>query len=106
MATVDYPQIFHALGDPTRFRLFQLLVEQPEWCVGQLAESLKISSACVSQHMKILSEAKLVERVREGQRVCYKVSTDTPSNQALSQMIFNQEVSLQGSSLQKESHKL
>lgn len=102
MASVDYPQIFHALGDKTRFRLFQLLVEKPDWCVGQLAEELNISSACVSQHMKILSEAELVERVREGQRVCYKVSTNSPSNQALSQMIFNK----QGSSMQKESQKL
>ena len=102
MASVDYPQIFHALGDKTRFSLFQLLVEKPDWCVGQLAEELNISSACVSQHMKILSEAKLVERVREGQRVCYKVSTNSPSNQALSQMIFNK----QGSSMQKESQKL
>ena len=106
MASVDYPQIFHALGDKTRFRLFQLLVEKPDWCVGQLAEELSISSACVSQHMKILSEAELVERVREGQRVCYKVSTDSPSNKALSQLIFSQPDTKQGSSLQKELQKL
>lgn len=98
MATEDYLAIFNALGDKTRFGLFKLLAEQPEWCVGQLADKLNISSACVSQHMKILSDAGLVERIREGQRVCYKVALDSPSKQTLNQLIFNQ----QGSSLQKE----
>lgn len=95
MSSIDYPKIFHALGDKTRFRLFELLVEKPEWCVGQLAQELNISSACVSQHMKILSEADLVERIREGQRVCYKVATNSPSKKALSSLIFGQ----RGSSL-------
>ena len=88
MASTDLVKTFNALGDKTRFKLFQLLVEQPESCVGQLAESLKISSACVSQHMKILSEAGLVERVREGQRVCYKLSNSSASNNKLCELIF------------------
>lgn len=99
MATEDYLAIFNALGDKTRFGLFKLLAEQPEWCVGQLADKLKISSACVSQHMKILSDAGLVQRVREGQRVCYKIANDSASKQTLSKMIFSSE---QGLSLQKE----
>lgn len=88
MAQEDYVQIFRALGDKTRFRLFQLLVEQPESCVGQLAQSLKISSACVSQHMKVLSEAGLIERVRSGQRVCYRLASGSKSKMALTELIF------------------
>lgn len=88
MASENFVKIFSALGDKTRFRLFQLLVETPESCVGQLAENLKISSACVSQHMKILADAGLIERVRNGQRVCYKLSTDSQSKKIISQLIF------------------
>jgi ArsR family transcriptional regulator len=88
--TVDLAQTFNALGDKTRFRLFQLLAEKKQICVSQLAEELHITPACVSQHMKILSEAGLVERLRDGQRVCFQISTDSPSKQALSELIFNE----------------
>ncbi len=88
MASEDYAVMFNALGDKTRFGLFKLLVEQPAWCVSQLAQKLSITPACVSQHMKILADAGLVVRVREGQRVCYKISTDSPSKRTLSELIF------------------
>lgn len=85
----DFAKTFNALGDKTRFRLFQLLAEKDQICVSQLAEELTISPACVSQHMKILTEAGLVSRVRNGQRVSYEITRDTPSKQLLSQLIFN-----------------
>jgi ArsR family transcriptional regulator len=81
-------KIFNALGDKTRFRLFQLLSEKSSHCVSQLAEELAITPACVSQHMKILTDAGLVVRIREGQRVCYEISNDSPSKKALSEIIF------------------
>jgi ArsR family transcriptional regulator len=87
--TIDFAKTFSALGDKTRFRLFQLLSEKKQICVSQLAEELKITPACVSQHMKVLSEAGLVDRARDGQRVCYQVNTDSPSKKALSELIFN-----------------
>ena len=85
----DFAKTFSALGDKTRFRLFQLLSEKQQICVSQLAEELSITPACVSQHMKILTEAELVSRVREGQRVCYQINTDSPSKKLLSEMIFS-----------------
>lgn len=91
MTKEDYAAIFSALGDKTRFTLFQMLVEKPEACVSQLAQNMHISSACVSQHMKILSDAGLVERVRDGQRVCYKVSTNSRGKKILSELIFSTE---------------
>ena len=86
----DFAKTFNALGDKTRFRLFQLLSEKEQICVSQLAEELSITPACVSQHMKVLSDAGLVDRVRDGQRVCYQIITDSPSKKALSELIFNQ----------------
>lgn len=85
----NFAKTFNALGDKTRFRLFQLLSEKKEICVSQLATELGITPACVSQHMKLLAEAGLVDRVREGQRVCYQINTDSPSNKVLSELIFN-----------------
>jgi len=87
--TEDLTKIFHALGDKTRFRLFQLLGEKQQICVGELAKELGITSACVSQHMKILAEVGLIERVREGQKVCFKVSTDSKSKKEINNLVFN-----------------
>lgn len=86
--TQTLPKAFNALGDSTRFELFKLIAEKNEICVSQLAQQLRISAACVSQHMKVLADAELVTRVREGQRVCYEVSTDSPSKKLLSELIF------------------
>lgn len=89
MATVEnQARVFAALGDKTRLNLFQSLNKQPEICVGQLAEKLNISSACVSQHMKILMEAKLVNRIRNGQKVCYQVDQTSDFNKVFKQIIF------------------
>lgn len=73
----DLTEKFRALGDNTRFQLYQLLGTNAEICVSQLAKKLSITPACVSQHMKILANAGLVTRMRAGQRVCYKVATDS-----------------------------
>lgn len=85
----DFAKTFNALGDKTRFRLFQLLAEKNSICVSQLADELAITPACVSQHMKVLSGAGLVTRIRDGQKVCYEITTDSPSKKALSELIFN-----------------
>lgn len=41
--------------------------------VGRIAEQLPISRPAVSQHLKVLKEAGLVEEVREGNRHAYSI---------------------------------
>jgi ArsR family transcriptional regulator, arsenate/arsenite/antimonite-responsive transcriptional repressor len=91
MVGSSLPQTFSALGDKTRFKLFQMLAENEAICVSQLAERLSITPACVSQHMKILADAHLVKRVRNGQRVCYQVDLNNSQNKILGQLIFTKE---------------
>lgn len=79
---------FSALGDKTRLNLYQMLGENSEICVSQLADKLGITPACVSQHMKVLSEVGLVQRVRAGQKVCYQISKTSPIGKAVSDIIF------------------
>lgn len=57
--------IFRAVGDPSRLRIL-LLVQGLELAVGELAHVLQQSQPRVSRHLRILAEAGLVERVREG----------------------------------------
>ena len=57
--------IFRALADPTRLRIVALL-RRMELSVGELAQVLGQSQPRVSRHIKILCDAGLAERRREG----------------------------------------
>jgi ubiquinone/menaquinone biosynthesis C-methylase UbiE len=57
--------IFRAVGDPSRLRIL-LLVQGMELAVGEIAQVLQQSQPRVSRHLRILAEAGLIERVREG----------------------------------------
>ena len=59
-----------AAGEPTRLRLLALCAAK-ELSVSDIAQILGQSEPRVSRHLKILSEAGLIERVRQGQWVHY-----------------------------------
>ena len=54
-----------ALADPTRRRIYERVVRRPR-SVGELARSLPISQPAVSQHLRALREAGLVQVRPEG----------------------------------------
>ncbi len=59
------PEIFRSLADPTRLRIV-LLLRAMELSVGELAQVLGQSQPRVSRHVKILIDAGLAERRKEG----------------------------------------
>ncbi len=61
-----------ALGDPTRRRIFELVAEGPS-PVGELAGQLPVSRPAVSQHLKVLRQAGLVQEQRVGTRHVYSL---------------------------------
>ena len=63
---------FDALGDPTRRFIFQKLRDGP-LAVVDIASGLKVSRPAVSQHLKVLREAKLISLQSYGTKNIYKV---------------------------------
>ena len=61
-----------ALGDPTRREIFTRLADRP-LPVGELADGLPVSRPAVSQHLKVLKDARLVVDERSGNRRIYRV---------------------------------
>jgi len=61
-----------ALGDPTRRTIFERLAERPR-AVGELANELPVSRPAVSQHLKVLKDARLVVDRAAGNRRIYQV---------------------------------
>ena len=64
-----------ALADPTRRTIFERLAERPR-AVGELASELPVSRPAVSQHLRVLKDARLVVDQREGTRRIYQVDPD------------------------------
>ncbi len=64
-----------ALGDPTRKAVFELLVEHPR-AVGDIARVLPVSRPAVSQHLRVLKDAGLVNDRAVGTRRIYRIEPD------------------------------
>lgn len=89
----ELAEIFKALSDPTRLRLVKLLSEctpghatanecAPSECTGgplcvnALAHRLGVTQSAVSQHLRVLRQARLVQGERRGPFVHYTLDQD------------------------------
>ena len=73
MATYQGGQGFGALGDHTRRSIVLLLAERPQ-AVGEIASALPVSRPAVSQHLKVLRNAGLVDEEPIGTRRVYRLN--------------------------------
>ncbi len=67
-----YGNALQCLSDPTRREVFERLRSGPQ-SVGQLARGLPVSRPAVSQHLKALKEAGLVNDEPDGARRIYHI---------------------------------
>ena len=73
LLVAGYTHTLEALADPTRRAVMERLRAGP-LPVGRVAEGLHVSRPAVSQHLKVLREAGLVEEERAGTRHVYRVA--------------------------------
>ncbi len=64
--------ILKALSDLTRFKILTFL-KNGEKCVCEIVPISGVTQSAVSQHLKILREAGLLENRREGASIYYKI---------------------------------
>ena len=67
-----------AAGETTRLRVLALLAEA-ELTVSDLTEILRQSQPRISRHLKLLAEAGLVERFREGSWAFFRLADRAPA---------------------------
>ncbi len=65
-------KVFKALSDPTRLRIFLLLLEK-DLCVCELTYVLNMSQSRVSHQLRLLRDADLVEDKRDGRWIIYTI---------------------------------
>lgn len=79
MKTIEMPtrtderllQMLRAVANPMRYRILQILAERGECQCGPLGEELPIAQSTLSQHLKVLREAGLIQGTVVGPAICY-----------------------------------
>ena len=69
-----YEATLMALADPTRRQVLEQLRSGPR-AVGEIAGAMPVSRPAVSQHLKVLKDARLVTAYRDGTRQFYAIDT-------------------------------
>ncbi len=83
------PVIFNAVSDPTRCRMFRLLMvtHGEDVKVTDIAHVMGMTMPATSQQLKVLEQSGLVTREKKGQIVYYKVKTDDTLVNSIVKMI-------------------
>ena len=73
MVTYQHAQQLDALGDPTRRAILERLLRGPQ-PVGELARDFTVSRPAISQHLRVLKNARLVVDRVDGNRRIYELN--------------------------------
>jgi ArsR family transcriptional regulator len=65
-----------AVAHPARVRILRILIARKACVCGELVDQMPLAQSTVSQHLKILKEAGLVQGEIDGPKVCYCVNAD------------------------------
>ena len=76
---------FAALADPTRLAVIHALMTRGEQHVGAIVGAVESTHANVSKHLRILREAGLVARRKDGMQVYYRL--DDPLIKKLCELV-------------------
>jgi len=97
MTSEEVIEALRAAGEPTRLRILALLANE-ELAVMELSQILDQSQPRVSRHLKLLSDAGLIERFPDGAWVFYRVAADPALRHFVDQvldMIVSSDIGMQ-----------
>ena len=69
--------VFQALSVPKRREIVELLADQGQMTSTDISNEFKITSAAISQHLRVLREADVVKMEKQAQRRLYTINTDS-----------------------------
>lgn len=69
--------IAKALGHPARIAIIEFLVEHKTCICKNIVDELPLSQATISQHLKELKNAGLINGTIEGNSICYCLAPNT-----------------------------
>jgi ArsR family transcriptional regulator len=66
-------ELAKAIGHPLRVRILRILAKRKTCICGEIVDELPVAQSTVSEHLRILKDAGLVQGEIDGPRVCYCV---------------------------------
>jgi ArsR family transcriptional regulator, arsenate/arsenite/antimonite-responsive transcriptional repressor len=66
-----------ALSHPARIAILKELAKRQTCVCGEIVEVIDLAQSTVSQHLKVLLEAGLIQGTVEGVKSCYCINPDT-----------------------------
>ncbi len=84
-------RIISAFADDTRIDILNLIIKFPNICVSSIANELSLSPSAISQQCKLLELSGVVIRLRQGQKICYKINKVNPTVEKLIEIIKEEE---------------
>lgn len=66
--------VFYALAEPTRRSIIELLAERGQLPVSAIAQRFRSTPSAISQHLKVLREARLVQVEKRNQQRIYSLN--------------------------------
>ena len=84
----DLSRIVSLAGNMVRMKILLILQEEEMLCVCDLGEILEMKVPAISQHLRKLKDAGLVQTARDGTTIYYNISIQTkPVLEALFQFV-------------------
>ena len=77
-----------ALGEENRLRIIRMLLKK-QCSVNEIAEELDITQYNVSKHLRVLSEAGLLEREKNGQQRLYALASEFAEHLAVNKNVLD-----------------
>lgn len=68
--------VFSALAEPTRRQIIELLSTHGKLSSSDISHKFSVSAPAISQHLKVLREANLVQMEKRAQQRLYKINRD------------------------------
>lgn len=68
--------IANAIAHPARVAILEILLHQETCCHGNIAEVLSMPHSTLSQHLKVLKDAKLIEGGKKSEKVRYCINKE------------------------------
>ncbi len=69
-------KMLKALGNPIRFQIMETLAARQTCLTYEIVETTPLAQSTVSQHLKVLREAGLIQGEIEGPATCYCIDPD------------------------------
>ena len=69
-------KMLKALGNPVRLQIVEFLAENQQCITNEIVKNTPLAQSTVSQHLKVLREAGLIQGEIEGPATCYCINID------------------------------